>query len=258
LGQEDSTGAWFQHYVALSDSIYQIRKDKEISDIENNHVVELHDRELAAHRARLHWTWGILFTLFVLITSLIVLLNDRKHKAKALKYEQQLKDIERRYVRESIQLSDEDEDENRDEHSKERNMKETENQTELSFFSLQKERLALFHNQYLASKWSGYLISHQSDIEAKAFMSLADSEQFLKYLNELFVNMIVDLHRENDRLNQDDMDYCCMTMLGLSINQIAYCCRKPIKYCYNRRTRLGERLTLEWYQFVFGKPPKQV
>ncbi|MBR4338435.1 MAG: hypothetical protein IKQ59_06340 [Prevotella sp.] len=253
LCQMDSLDSYFQRYMAFADSVNQIRRDKEISDIENNHVVELHDRELAVQRSRLYWMWGILFTLFVLVTSLVVLWNDRRHKAKALKYEQRLKDIEHRYIQENASIADEE-----DKEGNELTSASIENASSTSpYFSLQEERLALYRNQYFTSKWAGYFISQQGEMDANGIMPTADSEQFLQYLSELFVNILVDLHRENDRLNRDDMDYCCMTMLGFSINQIAYCCRKPVKYCYNRRTRLGERLTAEWYQFIFGKQPKQ-
>ena len=46
LNQTDSSEVYFQRYLAFADTLNQIRRDKEISDIENNHVVELHDREL--------------------------------------------------------------------------------------------------------------------------------------------------------------------------------------------------------------------
>ena len=252
LNKPDSTRYFIEQYKGTLDSIYTMNRQREITEIKDKHIVELHDRELAAQRSRLYWMWGILFTLFVLVTSLVVLWNDRRHKAKALKYEQRLKDIERRYIQENASIADEDEEgiglasavmENASSPS--------------SYFSLQEERLALYRNQYLTSRWAGYFIAQQGEMDAKGLMPTADSEQFLQYLSELFVNMLVDLHRENGRLNRDDMDYCCMTMLGFSINQIAYCCRKPVKYCYNRRTRLGERLTAEWYQFIFGKQPKQ-
>ena len=253
LCQTDSLGTYFQQYMAFSDSVNQIRRDKEISDIENNHVVELHDRELAVQRSRIYWTWGILFVFLLFVACIAILLNDRRHKAKALKYEQRLKDIEHRYIQENASIADEE-----DKEGNELTSASIENASSTSpYFSLQEERLALYRNQYFTSKWAGYFISQQGEMDANGIMPTADSEQFLQYLSELFVNILVDLHRENDRLNRDDMDYCCMTMLGFSINQIAYCCRKPVKYCYNRRTRLGERLTAEWYQFIFGKLPKQ-
>ncbi len=267
LNQTDSSDVYFQQYMAFADSVNQIRRDKEISDIENNHVVELHDRELALQRSRLYWTWGILFVFLVFIASMIILLNDRRHKASALNYEQQLKDIERWYIQENAPDDEEDieadvetdveadveADDNLAVHA---DLPAEEIPSVTSWFSLQQKRLTLYRNQYLASKWPGYFISHQADVEKKELMSPADSEQFLQYLSELFVNMMVDLYRESGHLNRSDMEFCCMTMLGFDANQIAYCCRKPVKYSYNRRTRLGERLTAEWYQFIFGKPSR--
>ena len=259
LNQTDSSEVYFQRYLAFADTVSKIRRDKEISDIENNHVVELHDRELALQRSRFYWTWGILFVFLVFIASMIILLNDRRHKANALNYEQQLKDIERRYIQENAPDNEEDDEEDvetDDEPAVHTDLPVEEIPSATSWFSLQQKRLTLYRNQYLASKWPGYFISHQAEVEDNEFMSPADSEQFLQYLSELFVNMMVDLYRESGHLNRSDMEFCCMAMLGFGANQIAYCCRKPVKYSYNRRTRLAERLTPEWYQFIFGKPSR--
>ena len=267
LNKPDSTRFFIDQYKSLLDSIYTMNKQREITEIKDKHLVELHDRELAVQRSRLYWTWGILFVFLVFIASMIILLNDRRHKANALNYEQQLKDIERRYIQENAP-DDEEDDEEDIEADVETDVEADDNlavhadlpaeeiPSVTSWFSLQEKRLTLYRNQYLASKWPGYFISHQAEVEDNEFMSPADSEQFLQYLSELFVNMMVDLYRESGHLNRSDMEFCCMAMLGFGANQIAYCCRKPVKYSYNRRTRLAERLTPEWYQFIFGKPSR--
>ena len=102
LGRTDSVGVYLQRFVVLSDSVGKLRRDKEINEIENNHIIELHDRELAAHRSRLHWTWGILSALLLIATGAVLLLNDRRHKVKELKYEQQLKAIEKQYIQDNL------------------------------------------------------------------------------------------------------------------------------------------------------------
>jgi len=260
LNKPDSTRFFIDQYKSLLDSIYTMNKQREITEIKDKHLVEIHDRELALQRSRLYWTWGILFVFLVFIASMIILLNDRRHKANALNYEQQLKDIERRYIQENAPDNEEDDEEDveaDDTLAVHTDLPVEEIPSATSWFSLQEKRLTLYRNQYLASKWPGYFISHQADVEKKELMPPADSEQFLQYLSELFVNMMVDLYRESGHLNRSDMEFCCMTMLGFDANQIAYCCRKPVKYSYNRRTRLAERLTAEWYQFIFGKPSRQ-
>ena len=255
LGRTDSMGVWFEHYVALSDSVNQIRRDKEISDIENNHIVELHDRELAAHRSRLHWTWGILSALFFIVTGIVLLLNDRRHKVKELKYEQKLKAIEKQYIQDNLK----EETEEKHDPTDKLNVPSatSDSQPDIPFFTFQQNRLALYRAQYEAGKWNHYFILHGDDIHDEQFMPIGEAEAFLQYTSELFVNLTASLLRENPQINKDDVNFCCLTMLGFTTKQIAYCCRKPVKYCYNRRTRLSERLTPEWYQFIFGKLPKQ-
>ena len=255
LGRTDSVGVYLQRFVVLSDSVGKLRRDKEINEIENNHIIELHDRELAAHRSRLHWTWGILSALLLIATGAVLLLNDRRHKVKELKYEQQLKAIEKQYIQDNLK---EEPEERRDPMDKPNIPPVTsDSQPDIPFFTFQQNRLALYRAQYEASKWNHYFILHGDDIHDEQFMSIGEAEAFLQYTSELFVNLTASLLRENPHINKDDVNFCCLTMLGFTTKQIAYCCRKPVKYCYNRRTRLSERLTPEWYQFIFGKQPKQ-
>ena len=255
LGRTDSVGVYLQRFVILSDSVGKLRRDKEINDIENNHIIELHDRELAAHRSRLHWTWGILSALLLIATGAVLLLNDRRHKVKELKYEQQLKAIEKQYIQDNLK---EEPEERRDPMDKPNIPPVTsDSQPDIPFFTFQQNRLALYRAQYETGKWNHYFILHGDDIHDEQFMPIGEAEAFLQYTSELFVNLTASLLRENPHINKDDVNFCCLTMLGFTTKQIAYCCRKPVKYCYNRRTRLSERLTPEWYQFIFGKQPKQ-
>ena len=260
LNKPDSTRFFIDQYKSLLDSIYTMNKQREITEIKDKHLVEIHDQRQKARNMRLRLLGVVLLSAFIIS----LLLIERKRKNERLRFEQELNAIERRYIQENAPDDEEDDEEDIEEDV------ETDNEpavhTDLpveeipsatSWFSLQEKRLTLYRNQYLASKWPGYFISHQADVEKKELMSPADSEQFLQYLSELFVNMMVDLYRESGHLNRSDMEFCCMAMLGFDANQIAYCCRKPVKYSYNRRTRLAERLTAEWYQFIFGKPSRQ-
>ena len=59
------------------DSIYTMNKQREITEIKDKHVLELHDRELSSHRSRFLWTWGFFLAFFVLAASIVLLLLDR-------------------------------------------------------------------------------------------------------------------------------------------------------------------------------------
>ena len=239
LNQTDSSDVYFQRFLAFADSVSKIRRDKEISDIENNHVVELHDRELAAQRSRLYWIWGILFVFLVFMASIIILLNDRRRKTEKLKYEEALNAIKQRYITQNIR----------------RESSAFEETSTTSYLSIQEERKAFYQRQYESSDWARYFKKHQSDIKAQAFMPVAEAESFERYLNDLFVDMLLDMVKDNPTLTDQDAKYCAMTLLGFKPAQIAYCFRSSLSSCYTRRSRMKPRMTAEWHQFIFGKEP---
>ncbi len=251
----DSTRFYIDRYSILLDSIYAFSKRQEIVHIENNHFLEQKESEQRRKLSRYYWTASIILVISIFFSVVMLLLNDRRHKVKELKYEQQLKAIEKQYIQDNLK---EEPEERRDPMDKPNIPPVTsDSQPDIPFFTFQQNRLALYRAQYETGKWNHYFILHGDDIHDEQFMPIGEAEAFLQYTSELFVNLTASLLRENPHINKDDVNFCCLTMLGFTTKQIAYCCRKPVKYCYNRRTRLSERLTPEWYQFIFGKQPKQ-
>jgi len=239
LNQTDSTDVYFQQYMAFADSVSQIRRDKEISDIENNHVVELHDRELAVQRSRFYWTWGILFVFLLFIASIIILFNDRRRKTEKLKYEEALNAIKQRYIAQSVLTS------------------KSGSLPASPPIAVQKERMAIYQKRYESSEWKRYFNKHQSEIRSGLFMPAAEATQFEQYLSDLFVDMLLDMFRDNEGLTDQEAQLCAMTLLGFKANQIAYVCRISADAVYMRRSRLKKRLSNSWSDFVFpASPPK--
>ena len=180
----------------------------------------------ARHTRFLFWTW-MGAVVFLSGIAILFLLVDRKRKSERLKYEAQLKDIKQRYL--SVRNTS---------------------------FSLQEERKQIYQREYESSDWARYLKKHQPDIKAKQFMPAADAKQFEHYLNELFVDMLLDLVKENPDLTEEDTPHCAMTLLGFKPAQIAYCSRTSPSSCYTRRNRIKSRLTPDWCQFIFDKAPE--
>jgi tetratricopeptide (TPR) repeat protein len=233
LNQTDSLDVYFQQYMAFADSVNQIRRDKEISDIENNHVVELHDRELAVQRSRLYWTWGILFFFLVFIASIIILLNDRRRKTEKLKYEEALNAIKQRYIAQTVLTSPGG------------------SLPASPPIAVQKERIAIYQKRYESSEWKRYFNKHLSEIKSGMFMPAAEATQFEQYLSDLFVDMLLDMFRDNEGLTDQEAQLCAMMLLGFKANQIAYVCRISADAVYMRRSRLKKRLASIWSDFVF-------
>ena len=233
LNRTDSSDVYFQHYMVFADSVSRIRRDKEISDIKNDHRVELHDRELAAQRSRLHWTWGILFVFLAFMASFIILLNDRRHKNEKLKYEEALSAIKQRYMAQNILTS------------------QSGKMPASPPIDVQKERIAIYLKRYESSEWKRYFNKHQSEIRNGLYMPAAEASHFELFLSDLFVDMLLDMFRDNEGLTDQEAQLCAMTLLGLKANQIAYICRISPDAVYMRRSRLRKRLTSNWSEFVF-------
>ena len=233
LCQMDSLDSYFQRYMAFADSVNQIRRDKEISDIENNHVVELHDRELAVQRSRIYWTWGILFVFLVFIASMVILLNDRRRKTEKLKYEEALNAIKQRYIAQTIFTL------------------QGGSLPASPPIAVQKERIAIYQKRYESSEWKRYFNKHLSEIKNGLFMPAAEATQFEQYLSDLFVDMLLDMFRDNEGLTDQEAQLCAMMLLGFKANQIAFVSRISADAVYMRRSRLKKRLTSNWSDFIF-------
>ena len=254
LGLTDSVQFYMDHYTALLDTIYGNTRDEEITRIQESHVVELHDKELEA-RHRRFLLWMGLFAVVLLTGAIIAyLLADRRRKAEKLRYENALDAIRQRQVEQLAQEEDKAPDvagytEEPDEET-ESIIADAEGMS--PFASLQRERIALYRQQYAKSRWARYFGNHHSEIKSGSrYMTEEDAEAFLSYLNALFTDVFMDMLNDNPGLTRQDMEYCAMVMLGLETNQIAYSSRTSTHSCYNRRYRLRERLKKEWYRFVF-------
>ena len=264
LGKTDSVAVFYENYTALLDSSYEIRKRKEIRDIENNHIIEIHDREQEAERSRIHRTWGALLLTIVFAAVIGFLLVDRNRKNELLKNLQELKNIKEKYISQKVQREDAlNNAENtlnllRKEQSDGTSEEEDRNKPPMPSLIVQEKSIAIYRKQYESSEWAKYFNRHQSNIiNGQTFMPTGDVAQFGLYLSDLFVDFYLDIVKDNPGLNHQDLEYCAMTILGFKPNQIAYYIQRTPQACYNRRNRLAERLTPDWYLLIFDRAPKR-
>ena len=221
LGKNDSTDVWFRHYVALADSVSKIRRDKEISDIENNHVVELHDRALAAHRSRLHWTWGILFTLLVLLSGLFVLLNDRKRRKR---YKQAVEELQQASVEVLLaQLGETPID-----------------------IAIYRKKLAACQKLFQQKPTARLLMLPPA--------SLTD-EQKRALMNDLtrsFVDIMIDIKNASDAINDEELKYCILSFLKCSTAQMAELLNNTDGTLRKRKKRIKEKMPESLHSLFFS------
>ena len=91
LNKPDSTRYFIDQYKSLLDSIYTMNKQKEIAEIKDKHIVEIHDQQLKARHARFMFWMGILAVVLLSGTAITFLLIDRKRKKRYLQAQEELR-----------------------------------------------------------------------------------------------------------------------------------------------------------------------
>ncbi|MCR5140131.1 MAG: hypothetical protein K6B45_08225 [Bacteroidaceae bacterium] len=244
LNKPDSTRFFIDQYKGLLDSIYTMNKQREITEIKDKHIVDLHDQRQKARNMR--WRlWGVVLLSAFIITLLLI---ERKRKNERLRFEQELNAIKQRQIDQKV--NDEEE----------QNGEETNPAEESPFihpFAIQQERVKLYRKQYAASRWKNYLSDHSLDILSKEkVMPAKEMNEFNAYLHGLFADLFMDLLNSNARVSHLALEFVAMKLLGFDTEHIAYCSRSNVHAVHNRRYYLKEKLTPEWYSFVMGEYSK--
>ena len=236
LNKTDSIQSYVDQYTQLLDSIYAINRQEEIAEIQNSHVIELHDQQLKARHARF-LLWGGLFFVMVFSAFAITLLLNIKEETEA--------------------DSDEWEESNEDDFDERQKNNVTEVKESIpvsNHLSIQQERVALYRKEFADSRWKRFLEERKLDVLSKKFMPMDEAEEFKEYLENLFADVFLDMVNDNANVTRQDIEYCAMTMLGFSTAQISYCARVSLHSLHNRRYHIKDKLTSDWYTLVFGSP----
>ena len=273
INKTDSVPSYIDQYAVLLDSIYGINRQKEIAEIKDSHVIEIHDQQLRARHARFLLLGGIVLVLAISAFIISLLLIDRKHKNEKLKFEQELRDIKQRHIEQNIKEEldieedspvSESEDDVSDVETTER-ASSVRDDGSFSFtkdcdfsvpprLSIQQERVALYRKQFADSRWQRYLEERKVEILSKKYMPVEDADKFRDYLQDLFADVFLDLVNENANVTRPDLEYCAMTLLGFNTATIAYCARVSLHSLHNRRYHIKDKLTPDWYTFIFASP----
>ena len=256
LEQPDTARYYLDKYSSLLDTIYSQSKQREIAEIKDMHIVELHDQQLQARHTRFLLLGGLFFVVVFSAFAITLLLNDRKRKNERLRFEQELRDIKQRHIDQNV-IEEEPELE-----EEETSISESENdvsdiQTNTFIpprLSIQQERIVLYRKEFADSRWKRFLEERKLDILSKKFMPLDEAEKFKEYLENLFADIFLDMVNDNSNVTRQDIEYCAMTMLGFSTAQISYCARVSLHSLHNRRYHIKDKLTSDWYTLVFRSP----
>ncbi len=240
LNKPDSTRFFIDQYKGLLDSIYTMNKQREIAEIKDKHIVEIHDQQMRARNMRWRFVGVVLLSAFIIT----LLLLERKVKNERLQFEQELNALKQRQIDQKVN----DEEQNGVESHP------AEESPFLQQFAIEQERVKLYREQFAASRWKKYLSEHSLDILSKEkVMPAKEMNEFNAYLHGLFADLFMDLLNSNARVSHLALEFVAMKLLGFDTEHIAYCSRSNVHAVHNRRYYLKEKLTPEWYSFVMGE-----
>ena len=244
LNKPDSTRFFIDQYKSLLDSIYTMNKQRDITEIKEKHIVEIHDQQMKARNIRLRLAVGIFIIVLLSAFVITLLLIDRKRKIEKLRFEQELNDIKQRQIEKKVS-------------EEEQNGEGTDPAEESPFiqqFAIQQERVKLYRKQFASSHWKKYLSEHRLEIQAKEkVIPTEEMREFNLYLHSLFADIFLDLVNDNAKVSHLALEYIAMKLLGFDTEHIAYCSQSNVHAVHNRRYYLKEKLTPEWYSFVIGE-----
>ena len=240
VNKPDSTRFFIEQYKSLLDSIYTMNRQREIAEIKDKHIVEIHDQQLKARNMRWRFVGAVLLSAFIIT----LLLLERKRKNERLQFEQELNALKQRQIDQNV-------------NDEEQNGVESNPAEEPPFqqqFAIEQERVRLYREQFAASRWKKYLSEHRLDILSKEkVMPAKEMSEFNAYLHNLFADVFLDLLNNNAKVSHLALEYIAMKLLGFDTEHIAYCSQSNVHAVHNRRYYLKEKLTPEWYSFVMGE-----
>ena len=240
LNKPDSTRFFIDQYKSLLDSIYTMNKQREIAEIKDKHIVEIHDQQMRARNMRWRFVGVVLLSAFIIT----LLLIERKRKNERLQFEQELNALKQRQIDQNVN----DEEQNGVESNP------AEESLFLQQFAIEQERVKLYREQFAASRWKKYLSEHRLDILSKEkVMPAKEMSEFNAYLHSLFADVFLDFLNNNAKVSHLALEYIAMKLLGFDTEHIAYCSQSNVHAVHNRRYYLKEKLTPEWYSFVMGE-----
>ena len=258
LNKPDSTQFFIDQYKSLLDSIYTMNKQREITEIKEKHIVEIHDQQMKARNMRLQLAVGIFIIVLLSTFVITLLLIDRKRKNEKLKYEDALNTIRQKQMAQLAQKEETPPD--AEGYDEEPDVEpDAVTPSDSPFIALQRERIALYRSQYATSPWPQYFKAHEADITLEKKMNITQSKELMLYLDTLFADMFVVMYGSNLNLNKNDFEYCAMVVLGFSTAQMSYCTQATVHSYHCRHGKMKTILSDDWYQIIYGreKPKKK-
>ena len=249
----DSVEFYVAMYEALLDSTYSLTGQQEINALETNHVIELHDRDLAERHARFLWIAGLALVFLMAGVIISLLMVKKRQQEMELAYQEKLASIRREQIEQNLQpdeLNDNDEDlhEEFDTDSVACSLPFSDPR-----FLFYLKTIEAYRSQFEKSEWAQLLQDKKADILLGKKLNVEKSKTMMDYLTSLCSDLFVYLMDDVSGLSQLDLEYCAMVMLRFKTDQMAYCTQATAHSYYCRRGKMRDKLTDDWYLLIFEK-----
>ncbi len=213
LNKPDSIQSYVDQYTQLLDSIYAINRQEEIAEIQNNHVIELHDQQLKARHARFMFWMGILVVALLSGTAITFLLIDRKRKKRYLQAQEELRQANVEVLRAQVDEQPADLD------------------------ALYRKKLAACQNLFRRTPSARLLLVPPTSLTAAQRQTLMDD------LTRSFVDVMLDVKNASNAVNDQELMYCILSSLQCSTAQMAELLNTTESTLRSRKARLKEKMS---------------
>ena len=256
LLQQDSVAGYIQKYTAYLDSVYVQSHREEINELNANHVIELHDREMAERHSRLLWFLGLGGLVLIAAAVISVLAVKRRQQAEKLAYQEELAALRREQISQRVQEDELVESADTDITDADCEAASEADAALLPRFEFFRRNVEAYRVQFEKSEWAELLKDNQADILLKKKLNADKGEAMMAYITDLFSDLFIHLLNDNASLSRLDLEYCAMVMLHMKTDQMAYCTQATVHSYHCRHGKVRDKLTDDWYVLIFGKPKK--
>ncbi len=247
--------AYVKRFEMLYDSIVTIEKQAAILEIENNHAVELKEREIEEQKIQ----FGILIIIcgIVLISSIAIiwLLIERKRKA----YIRHLQDTLLQNQAELHRLRINTANHNTEEEVFEP-FSEVDSPPTLTPLSNRDAILAIYKNNidtsialFKRDDWATRLNKEEITEDKDFIFSSAEREQLYNTLFNCFSTVISNLYDEAQNLNDKEIIHCILSLLNYSPHIIKACLvASSLNVVRMQKSRIKRKIPADLFSLLFG------
>ena len=222
LNKPDSTRYFINQYKSLLDSIYTMNKQREITEIKDKHIVEIHDQQMRARNMRLRLGVGIFIVLLLSAFFIILLLIDRKRKKRYLQAQEELRQANVEVLRAQV------------------------NEQPADLDTLYRKKLAACQDLFRRTPSARLLLVPPASLTAAQRQTLMDD------LTRSFVDIMLDVKNASNAVNDQELMYCVLSSLQCSTAQMAELLNNADGTLRSRKARLKEKMPENLYLLFFS------